>query len=256
MANLFGKKKYKTGIALSGGGVRGFAHLGVLKALEEKGIKPDIITGTSAGAIAGVYIAAGKSPDEVFELIKKKRLIDFVQVKIPRTGLLNLDKLRKSLSDHIEADNIEDLKIPFIAAVSDIINGRIKYFDKGSLVKIIQASASIPVLFAPVEIDDMIYSDGGLFDNLPVEPLQNVCKKIIAVNVSPINKTDKLKNLIQLSARTFHLTVNSTIKGVEDKCDLFIEPPELDKYDILDASKADEIFRVGYDYCKGLNINL
>lgn len=256
MATLFGKKKYKTGIALSGGGVRGFAHLGVLKALEEKGIKPDIISGTSAGAIAGVYIASGKSPDEVFELIKKKRLIDFVQVKIPKTGLLNLDKLRKSLSEHIEPDKIEDLEIPYIAAVSDIINGKVKYFDKGPLVKIVQASASIPVLFAPVKIEDLIYSDGGLFDNLPVDPLQDICKKIIAVNVSPINKTDKLKNLIQLSARTFHLTVNSTIKGVEEKCDLFIEPPELDKYEILDASKADEIFKAGYDYCKGLDINL
>jgi len=256
MAPLFNNKKHKYGIALSGGGVRGYAHLGVLKALEEKGIKPGIISGTSAGAIAGAYIASGKSPVEVFELIKKKKLIDFVQVKIPKTGLLNLDKLRKSLSEHIEADKLEDLQIPFIVAVSDIINGKVKYFEEGPLVKIVQASASIPVLFAPVEIDGMLYLDGGLFDNLPVEPISNKCKRVIAVNVSPINKTDKLKNLIQISARTFHLSVNSTIKGVKDKCDLFIEPPELDKFEILDASKADEIFEVGYEFCKNLDIDL
>ena len=255
MAALFGNKKHKVGIALSGGGARGFAHLGVLKALEEKGIKPDIISGTSAGAIAGVYIASGKSPDEVHEIIKKRKLIDFVQVRMPRTGLLNLEKLRNSLSEQISVNKIEDLELPFIVAVSDIVNGKIKYFDKGPLVKLVQASASIPVLFAPVEIDGLLYSDGGLFDNLPVKPLREITKKLIAVNVSPINKTDRLKNLIQIAARTFHLSVSSTITGIEEQCDLVIEPPELDKYEILDASKADEIFDIGYEYCKGLDID-
>lgn len=256
MASIFRKKKYEYGFALGGGGVRGFAHLGVLKALEEKGIKPDILAGTSAGAIAGVYIASGKSPEEVFDLMKDHKLIDFVQVRFPRTGLLNLDRLRKSLSDHIQADDLKDLPIPFYVAVSDIINGHVEYFNKGPLVKLVQASASIPVLFAPVEIDGRMYSDGGLFDNVPTEPLKGKCKRIIAVNVSPINKTDKVKNLIQIAARTFHLSVNSTIHGLQDNCDLIIEPPELDKFEILDASKADEIYKVGYDYCKNMDIDL
>ncbi len=256
MASLLKKNKYKYGIALSGGGVRGFAHLGVLKALEEKGIKPDIISGASAGAIAGAFIAAGNSPQDVFEFIKNRKIIDFVQVKMPKTGLLNLDRLRKNLAEHIKADDLQDLEIPFIVAASDIINGKIKYFDSGPLVKIVQASASIPVLFAPVEIDGMLYSDGGLFDNLPVEPLRDSCKKVIAINVSPINKTEKLKNLIQIAARTFHLSVSSTIQGIEEKCDLFIEPPDLDRFEILDASKADDIFKVGYEYCKGMEIDL
>ncbi len=256
MAAIFNKKKYKYGIALSGGGVRGYAHLGVLQALEETGIKPDIISGTSAGSIVGAYIAAGKSPKEVFELIKNRKLIDFVQVKIPKTGLLNLDKLRKSLAEHIKADDLQDLEIPLIVAVSDIVNGKIRYFDRGPLVKLVQASASIPVLFAPVEIDGILYSDGGLFDNLPVNPLRKICRKVIAVNVSPINKTDKLKNLIQIAARTFHLSVSSTIQGIDEQCHLLIEPPELDRYEILDASKADEIFRIGYEYCKGMEIEI
>ena len=256
MSPIFRKKKCNYGIALGGGGVRGFAHLGILQALEEKGIKPDIISGTSAGAIAGAYIASGKSPGEAFELIKDRRLIDFVEVRIPKTGLLNLDKLRKSLAENIEADDLNDLPIPFYVAVSNIIDGHVEYFNKGPLVKIVQASASIPVLFAPVEIDGKIYSDGGLFDNVPVEPLKGKAKKLIAVNVSPINKTDKVKNLIQIAARTFHLSVNSTIQGLKDKCDLIIEPPELDRFEILDASKADEIFKVGYEYCKGLDIDL
>ncbi|MDZ7738109.1 MAG: patatin-like phospholipase family protein [Bacteroidales bacterium] len=253
---MFSRKKYKYGIALGGGGARGYAHLGVLQALEEKGIKPDIIAGTSAGSIAGVYIAAGKSPKEAFELFKKHKLIDFVQVRIPKTGLMNLDRLKNSLSKDINVDDLKDLEIPFYVTVSDILNGKVEYINEGPLVKLVQASASIPVLFSPVEIDGKMYSDGGLFDNVPVEPLKDICKKVIAVNISPINKTDKLKNLIQIAARTFHLSVNSTIHGLEDRCDLIIEPKELSEFDILDASRADEAYQVGYDHCMKMDIRL
>lgn len=253
---MFSKKKYKYGIALGGGGARGYAHLGVLQALEEKGIKPDIIAGTSAGAITGAYIAAGKSPREAFELFSEHKLIDFVQVKMPKTGLMNLDRLKNSLSKDISVDDLKDLKIPFYVTVSDISNGKVEYINEGPLVKLVQASASIPVLFSPVEIDGKMYSDGGLLDNVPVEPLQDICKKIIAVNISPIQKTDRVKNLIQIAARTFHLSVNSTIHELEERCDLIIEPKELSEFDILDASRADEAYQVGYDHCMKMDIRL
>lgn len=253
---MFNKKKYNYGIALGGGGARGYAHLGVLQALEEKGIKPDIIAGTSAGAIAGAYIASGKSPKDAFELFRKHKLIDFVQVRIPKTGLMNLDKLKNRLSEDIKADDLKDLEIPFYVTVSDIINGKVEYINEGPLVKLVQASASIPVLFSPVEIDGKMYSDGGLLDNVPVEPLQDICRKIIAVNISPIQKTDRVKNMIQIAARTFHLSVNSTINGLEERCDLIIEPKELSEFDILDASRAEEAYRVGYDHCRKMDIRL
>src|SRR5690606_4466484 len=97
LKSLFFNKKvapHRYGIALGGGGARGFAHLGVLKALEELGIKPDVITGVSAGAIAGSFIAGGFSPDEVFEIMKENRLGNFTSMQIPRDGLLNFDKLQ------------------------------------------------------------------------------------------------------------------------------------------------------------------
>ena len=256
MAALFGKKKYNYGIALGGGGARGYAHLGVLQALEEKGIKPDILSGTSAGAIAGAFIASGKTPREAFELFKKQKLSHFVEIKMPKTGLINLDKLRDILAKNIQFDDLKELEIPLYVAVSNIKEGKVEYFDKGPLVKLVQASASIPVLFAPVELDGKLYSDGGLFDNVPVEPLKGKCRKIIAVNISPVNKTDKVKNLIQIAARTFQLSVNSTTRGLEDNCDLVIAPPDLEKFEILDASKADEIYKVGYEYCKSMKIDL
>ncbi len=89
--------KYKIGLAMGGGGARGYAHLGVLKALEEKGIKPDIISGVSAGALAGVFIATGKKPEEILEMMKKHSFIDFAKVILPHNGLLSLDKMKKNL---------------------------------------------------------------------------------------------------------------------------------------------------------------
>jgi len=115
---------------------------------------------------------------------------------------------------------------------------------------------SIPVLFAPVEIDCTLYSDGGLIDNLPVEPLIEKCKKIIAVSIIPIQTTEKVDGLIQMAARSFHLGVNAITKGVEEKCDLFIEPEQLARFDILASNKADEMFEIGYTYAKKMEINL
>ncbi|MEM7297069.1 MAG: patatin-like phospholipase family protein, partial [Bacteroidota bacterium] len=108
----FKKKKHKVGIALGGGGARGFAHLGVIKALNEKGIYPEIISGVSAGSIAGAFIASGRSPDEAFEIIKEYNFTGLSELKIPKTGFLSLDKLTSLLKKHIEIDQIENLPTP------------------------------------------------------------------------------------------------------------------------------------------------
>lgn len=103
-------KKYKWGIALGGGGARGFAHLGVLEALNEKGIYPDIISGTSTGAIAAAFLASGHSPYEALKKFTKYDFYDLSNFRIPRGGLLLFDKLEETLKKEIEAENIEDLK--------------------------------------------------------------------------------------------------------------------------------------------------
>lgn len=248
--------KYRIGIALGGGGARGYAHLGVLKALAEKGIEPNIISGVSAGALVGAFIASGKKPVDILELMKKNKFSDFAEVIVPHNGLLSLKKMTRKLDKYLEARTFDDLKIPLFIVATDIIKGELKYFDSGDLLKIIQASMSIPVLLAPVEIEGSLYSDGGLMDNLPVEPLLGKCKKIIAVSISPIQKTKKVDGLVQMAARSFQLGVNATTKGVEDKCDLFIEPEELTKFDILAADKADEMFEIGYEFTKKMKIKL
>ncbi|WP_425391066.1 patatin-like phospholipase family protein [Ekhidna sp.] len=250
------EKKYDIGIALGGGGARGFAHLGILQALNEKGIKPDVISGVSAGAIAGAFIASGHSPKEAFDIIKEYRFTGISELNIPKTGLLSSAKMKSRLLKKIPTKKLEDLEVPLIICVSNMLEGKPEYLTEGPVADIIQASASIPVLFSPVELNGKLYSDGGIFDNVPVKPLKDKCKKVIGVSISPIQEIEELTSLIQVATRMFQLAVNPSNGELENNCDLFIEPPELCNYDIMDTKHAQEIFDIGYDYVKNMDIDL
>ncbi len=245
----------KIGIALGGGGARGFAHLGVLKALDEKGIRPDIISGVSAGALVGAFIASGHSYEKTLSILKNKTLMAYSKLQYPKYGLFSLDGLKKDIQKHIKIKKIENLKIPMFIAVSNLNDGRIEYIKEGDLTTYLLASASIPVLFSPVEIDGKLYSDGGLFDNLPISPLLQKCDVIIAVNVSPLHKIEKFDNLVQVASRTFQLGVHSNIIRHKEKCSLFIEPTGLREFEILNGNHAQDIFDLGYNYTKKLEIS-
>jgi len=245
-------KNYKIGIALGGGGSRGFVHLGVYKALLEKGIKPDIIAGTSAGAIAGSFLAAGLSVDEIHARFRDKGIYKISRIHFPIDGLMVMDGLKKMLED-LEFKNIEDLPTPFIATVANLNTGLVEYRDKGPLAETVTASASIPMLFSPVEIDGQQFVDGGVFDNVPVTPLQKICEKTIAVNIMPVPETENVSNMIQMARRVFHLTIHGASVRRAMDCDLLIEPKGLEKYDILTNKKADQLFEIGYNYTKNIS---
>ncbi len=243
-------KKHNLGIVLGGGGARGFAHLGIMEALYEQNIYPDIISGVSAGSIAGVFLADGKSPQQTLEILKKKGLFSYTNITIPKTGLLKLDGLEHELENDISVQSLEELKTPLFAAVVNLNQGKVEYLNKGPVDKVILASSSIPVLFDPVEMNGQLYVDGGLFDNVPAEPLQNICEKIIAVDISPVQPIEKLDSLVQIATRTLQLSMNATTKGLKDKCDLILAPEKCSEYEILKASHADDLFEVGYTYTK------
>jgi len=242
------------GIALGGGGARGFAHLGVLKALEEKGIRPDIISGVSAGALIGAFLASGNSYEKILKSLKNKGIMAYSKLQYPKYGLFSLDGLKKEINKHIKIKRIENLKIPLFIAVSNLNDGRVEYIKEGKLIPYLLASVSIPVLFSPVSMNKKMYVDGGLFDNLPISPLLNKCDTIIAVNVSPIQKVEKFDNLVQVASRTFQLGVHSNIIRHKEKCSLYIEPTGLREFEILNGSNAQEIFDLGYNYTKNLEI--
>jgi NTE family protein len=171
-------RRYKTGVILSGGGARGFAHAGILKALNEAGIYPDVISGVSAGAIVGAFYADGFSPVEIFKIFSQnKKFFNYAKISVPKSGLFRTIGLEENLSENLRAKTFEDLKIPLFIAATNMNIGKIEYFNSGDLVDKIIASASIPVLFHPVEIEDNYYADGGVIDNFPIFPIIRDCKK-------------------------------------------------------------------------------
>jgi NTE family protein len=242
--------KYNTGLVLSGGGTRGFAHLGVIAALYEKGIRPDVISGTSVGAIVGAFIAAGRSPGEIMKIFEKGWFFKYTNLHIPKNGLLKLNGLQEVIQKEITYKKIEELPLPFCISVSNLNTGAVEYKSSGPLDKTVLASASIPVLFSPVELDGQMYVDGGLLDNIPVEPVKNDCEKIITVNISPINPREKFKNLAQIALRTFYMSVNANMNVARKYSAVYIEPKGIDTYDIFSLSRAAELYELGYNSLK------
>ncbi|MEM9897082.1 MAG: patatin-like phospholipase family protein [Bacteroidota bacterium] len=249
-------KKYKLGLALGGGGARGYAHLGAVQALYEKGIFPDCISGVSAGAIVGSYIAAKHAPEDAFEKMKSYKFFDLASLSIPRQGLFSLKNVQNTIERGIGIKRLEDLPTPLVIAASDMLDGKVKYFKKGDLSKLVQASSSIPVLFSPVKIGNKLYSDGGVFDNLPIKPLSKTCEKIIAINISPVSKVKELKNIAHVATRMFQLSISSRDAGKRTKCDVFIEPKELSAFEVFDTKYSEKIYKIGYEYVKEMEITL
>jgi NTE family protein len=243
---------YNTGIALGGGGTRGFAHLGVLQALAEGGIRPEIISGVSAGAIVGAFLADGKSPRDIHLLLKDKGLFSFSKMQMSSTGLLNLKGLKSELKSNLSVSRLEDLTTPLVVGAANLSKGQMEYFSEGPIEQAVLASSSIPILFSPVQIGESLYVDGGLMDNLPVQPLRGRCQQIIGVNICPVAPTDRLNNMLQIALRIFQLNLNSKARQPQEYCDLVIEPRGLEKYDYLTTSAADELFELGYQYAAAL----
>ncbi len=243
-------EKYKTGLVLSGGGARGFAHLGVIQALNEAGIVPDVITGTSAGAIIGALYADGYTPLEILDLMNSGSRLDFMRPALPREGLLQIGGIVKILKTHLRAKTFEELKIPLIVSATDLNNGKSEYFSTGELIDPVIASASIPVLFQPVIINSIYYVDGGVLDNLPIFPVENKCRFLIGSFVNPVGPVEKISGLINIAERTFMLSMSKEIIDKSKKFDLFIAPSELRNYKILDPEKARELYSIGYKATK------
>lgn len=240
--------KPKIGIVLSGGGARGIAHLGVLKALEECGIKPSVISGTSAGAIAGAFYAAGYSLNEIKKIVEQNEVFNFSNILIKKQGLFAMKGFEKMYQTYFPNNSFDDLKIPLHVAATDILKGETVYFSSGNLSQALMASSCIPIVFQPVNFNNTYYVDGGVLNNFPVEPLLNQCEIIIGSHVNSIRKEVNEIHMKDIVDRSFHLALSSSVKDKAATCQLFIEPPNMSKFSIFDIKKSDEIFEYGYNH--------
>ncbi len=233
------------GIALSGGGTRGIAHTGVLYALEEIGVFPDVISGTSAGALVGTLYAFGMKPREILETFQKSSLRKLFKISMPTIGLTDNSYLREVMAEIIGKDDFSSLKKPLFVSVTNLSLGTCEIISEGTLFDVVMASASIPILFKSIKIGDHIYADGGFMNNLPVEPLIDRCQRVIGVNVTPVDQESNLGNLLQIGMRVMELTLWSNVAPRLQQCDIIVEP-KADKYGLFELEKSEEIFEEGY----------
>lgn len=238
----------KIGFVLSGGGARGFAHLGAIKALEEEGIRPDCISGTSAGALVGSLIAAGYSPDYIFDLILAKGIRNYLKLAFNRFGLFSFVKVQELLHEHIPHNQFEKLHIPLTVCATNLSDGRADYFSSGELITPVLASCCLPGIFEPVQMDRKTYIDGGVLNNLPIEPLQGKCDFLVGINVTPVGSELPLASAKDILMKSFYLTVSKQSNDKLLQCDVAIQPTEIIQYDGLSLAKAKEIFELGYRY--------
>jgi NTE family protein len=243
-------KIFKLGVALSGGGVKGFAHAGALKALEEFGYKPNIIAGTSAGAVAGSLYAAGYSPIEICDMFKNKGFTNFTQLTIPTAGLFNPIKFVDFLRSKIAYQNIEDLPIPLRIVATDLDHGQRTVFTQGSLAERVMASATVPIVFPPTVIDHVHYIDGGVFCNFPVDVIRDECEIVIGINVSPLVPTQYKQTILDIAMRSYNFMFRANTKEDGKLCDILVEMPDVLQYDMFDLDAVEEIYRMGYHETK------
>jgi len=255
LTNLFNQKPYKIGIALSGGGIKGLCHAGVLKALEEQGIRPDIISGVSAGAVVGALYADGYSPDEIALLFEDISFRKMTKIQIPDGGFFRIDAFQRFLSKKLRAKTFEDLKIPLRIVATDLDKGRSVTFTSGKLIEPVIASCSVPVLFIPKVIDGVHYVDGGVLKNFPVSTIRDECDKVIGINASPMVADDYKPSIMNVAARSYHFMFKANILHDKELCDLLIEPVDMGNYETFDVDKGREIFELGYRSTKQLLVN-
>jgi NTE family protein len=237
----------KTGLVLSGGGVRGIAHLGVLKALSDAGLHFCQISGTSAGSMVGALFAQGHEPDVVFEAFKKIRLLRLLRSIPSPKGLFSIDNIRNILLEYLPHDSFEKLKIPLTIAATNFSEGKLEYFTSGSLITAIQASCAIPGVFKPVMIGDKMYVDGGLLNNFPIEPLLDRCDFIIGSSCNNLPAISTLNNLQAIIQRAIIMSINADMKQKQENCDVLIEPKGMGTTSIFETGKAEEIFWIAYE---------
>lgn len=237
----------KVGLALSGGGARGFAHFGVLKALEELGVKVDVISGTSAGSIVAAFYACGYSVDEAKHLASKTNLFKVIWPAFSWKGIFSMSRSEDIFKKHFSKNDFAMTKIPLYVTATNLNTGQPEVFSEGEMIKPMMASCCIPFIFDPIKIDKNVYVDGGVVNNLPAEAIRDQCDIVLGVNVSPVLKEETLEGTKKMIERISMVSINANVAKSKKMCDLVIEPKALREYGTFDLKRADEIFKIGYE---------
>lgn len=269
----------RIGLVLSGGGAKGIAHIGVIEAIEEAGIRIDYISGTSMGALVGGLYAMGYTTEQLRDIVQSNNFNELFLDRRRRAYISNFEKLtdeRALLSIPISGRGISlpsgvisgqniytlfsrlswnmghirdfnDLPIPFTALATDLETGNHAVLRSGYLPDALRASISIPSIFTPIEIEDRIYVDGGLIRNLPVQDAIDMgANYTIAVNVgSKLEDRSRLKSLTSILNQTVSFRINENVELQKDLADYFVEVAGLEDFTAADFGRADTLLKIG-----------
>jgi NTE family protein len=252
----------KIGVVLSGGGAKGVAHIGFLQALNEFGIKPEYISGCSSGAIVACLYAAGCNTKQMLDFFfTNANIFSLYKVSARKAGIFDSEKYVSTLDPLIINDSFEELKYKLIVNATDILKGEPVYFSEGGdLKRKVIASAAVPGIFTPVEIDGSIFIDGATMDNFPVQPLLGKDLTIFGSFISMHNVVSlrEMSNTLRLANRAGQLAFNSGSLRQLQFCDHLIAPKSLNKYSIFDTKKLNKIYETGYketyEYLSKMNL--
>lgn len=246
------QNKKEIALVLSGGGVKGFAHLGLLKALEEEGIYPSIVSGTSFGAIIGAYYCASYSADETFSILKTAKFIDPFSVTFNRAGIMNIEKLTEFYAKDFKKDSFDSLDRKLYVTSSVMNTNAPMIHEDGDLIKVVLASASFPGVYAPVSINNQHHMDGGITCNFPTEPVEdlNVTKIGSYVCYVGSRESKKINSTIRLLVRSSQMMLWHMSSPKFKRMDYMFIPEELSNIGFFDGRKIQEAFDIGYRHAK------
>lgn len=234
------------GLALGGGAARGIAHLGVLKVLEETGLRPDYIVGTSAGSIVGSLYAGGYTWETIADVTRALDWGDIVQPAFSRLGLVRADKLEKRLNDLLGDRTIEELEIPFKATTVDIGTGELFVIGSGKVAPAVRASCSIPAIFEPVEYEGRLLVDGGVLNDVPTD----ICHEMGADVVLGVDLNADLArertpdSIFNMLFATFAIMVRHAREKKTDSRTIIIKP-DLAGFNYHNLKRTDEMMQRG-----------
>ncbi len=247
--------RVKISLALSGGGVRALAHLGVIDTLREEGFEIMAVSGSSGGALVGAMLADGLPTDDIRSFFSHVKSRDLMRGILSKGGLFSLKWVEKILEERLGCNQIEELSMPFIVAATDIKEGRIRYFDEGPIARLCIGSSSLTPFFSPMPYEDMLLADGGLMDNMPTWPLQKFGYPVIGVNVNPIAPEEQ-GNVFKTTYRALVLMMASNIEASRRFADFYIEVDGCRGINIFDFTLADRSYSAGVEEAKSVMTEL
>jgi len=238
----------RIGLVLSGGGVKGIAHIGLIKALNEYKLNAEVVSGTSVGALVGALYANGNSIDQMLNFFRETPLVKYNFFTFVKPGLMDTEKFHELFKRHFHEDSYQALKKKLYVTTTNLQDGDQRLFSSGELVRTLLASAALPPVFSPVEIEGQLYADGGIMNNFPIEPLMEECEFIIGSNVSAIRHIPKkaINSSLKLTNRVTSLMIYASNRQKLQYCDLVFEPEQLGTFGILDKKGIEKAFEVGY----------